>query len=1279
MSVRQPDDPVQPDDRVQPDDLIQPDEAAKGETGLWARLRPWLAVDALWYGLAALVLGIRAQSILTPGGVSDPNADTNAAMRWYGLAIAVLLIGWWGTYRDVSLLAPAQSRVRGLRAWIVDRPDRMRLGFIGVAICANLLAILILRGNWSSWPGGILWAASLALLMVGCADAHISLRLHEWTRVQYIEGALVLATLLVALGMRLWRLGDLAPGMHGDEGEAGTQALAILNGNPVSPFLRGWFSQSNVYYWTLAIFMRVFGTGLFGLRTFAVFCGVVTVLLVYLLGREMFGPRVAIIASAFMAFQSASLIFSRQEFSNVTVPPLEAATLYFLVRGLRTRRYLDWVLAGYAAGLGFYYFAGGRLIAPVAGLFLVYLAVTQRRFLREYWLRVLAFSLAVIAILTPFAAYYVANPLPTNTYPNDRFIWLHHADLTALYGSADWRIILWGQLTRTLSIITHGIDASAMSALDFPIARPLEAVLIVLGLGWALLRWRDSRFFLLSLWFWSSIFVGGVLTTEAPNLPRILGILPVLPLVVAAVLDHLWTQITLAATKVGGTVTWTRYGLVAGGVLVAATIAVSGVQNGQMYLGRYLNEHTNTVVSGQAIYVQRWGTGYYYYDLGAPVVFWAHGDNRFINPHALGEDGANLSNTLPITDNGPKADLPANFMVWPAMSDYLHVLRAYYPGGRVTTMHLGDAEHLTDPLAGYIVSRRLIDAHRTLLARYQPAHGPAISRREPRLGLPAGATPPAGLRYPVQANWIGALVAPAYDTYRFRLTGSGSGRLTIDDLALTGRHGAFLLAQGIHTVRLSASLTNSHTHLSILWADSAHGFQPIPRSFLWDGHIGRGLSGDIQPAPGAISPVTIGAPNRRVDGFLGFRSTGVAFGFMSGIRAHWSGTLRTTQGGDYWFQLNSLGTSSIVIDGQTVVNDLAAGANPNLVEGHVYLDPGQHRVDIRYRWNGGIGYLECWWQPPGKSRQLFVTPQLAPSKPGARRVPDNPPATQLVHPTPESGTQPSGPTAALPAGAAVTLPPSIQPVALAVQSNGQLFVADGRSRRIFVLDQQGHVLRSWGGPGTQPGQFERIDDLAVGPHNQLYVLDGAIPRIQAFTPTGTLTSTIDGRGAWCSPRGFDVSAGGQILVADTCNSAVDVYDSQGNLQLISKGSSQPAEALDQPIDVAAGPNGSIYVADLRQRLVRLDAHGQITGSWPVAVTAAATFTHLALVGAVVYVTAPGAGTVTAVPLSRKTPVAMGGPTGGPGAIAAGPQGRLYLVGSDLHRITVLLAGHSVVR
>jgi 4-amino-4-deoxy-L-arabinose transferase-like glycosyltransferase len=807
-----------------------------------------------WVGLIAITLGLRAQQLL-----NGPTPSIIDSARWYSLAIGVLIAGWWSSYTNQSLLAPSTDRS--------SRLGDLRLGIALRSVALNVVSLFLIFSSGPSVGVGVAaWFTSLGLLIYACRAREARLETPPateittapWILPRKIEAFVFLAIMGVAVVMRLWRLGDLAPGMHGDEGEAGVAALNILNGNLVSPFERGWSTQSNVYYWTLAICMRVFGTGLAGLRSFAVLCGLATVVFVYFLARELFGQRCAFIAGTFLSFQTADLIFSRQQFSNDTVPMFLACVAYFLAHGIRTRRHINFAIAGIASGFALYYYAGGRLVAPTAILFLGYVTLTRRTFLVRYWTHLSTFVVGVVLTSGPFIAYnYFIAPIQGVGYPNDRFVWYHEAELAAQYGVSGWPAILWNQLTRTLSIITYNFDVSAMQVGQFSIARPLESVLIVLGVAWALFRWKDTRFALLSIWFWTSICIGGVLTNEAPDLPRILGILGVMPLLIAVVLDHLSGQFQLVVSSRQALKSMRWAGPAAGVALVLGATAVAGAANWQTYTGTYLNAAGNQIVSIQAQYVSNRGSSFFYYDLGAyfpqvATLYWGHGNNRFLNPVAGGEDVTDLATALPAVDNGPTGQQDVIFLVWTFSPQYkilLHTLRQYYPHGVEKVDHELLRPGQAPILVSYTVSHREIDASRGLQVRDTSPDGRAFVGfdRSAELGH---LRVPVGAQYPVRATWEGSLVVPVTGQYVFRFSGPPGSSFSLDHQRImepsnvvTRTSTSLLLTRGPHTIRFSSTLPTPQSHLELLWnsPDALPGspLQPVQRRYVWDGHPGN--------------------------------------------------------------------------------------------------------------------------------------------------------------------------------------------------------------------------------------------------------------------------------------------------------------------------------------------------------------------------------------------------------------------------------------------------------
>ena len=72
------------------------------------------------------------------------------------------------------------------------------------------------------------------------------------------------------------------------------------------------------------------------------------------------------------------------------------------------------------------------------------------------------------------------------------------------------------------------------------------------------------------------------------------------------------------------------------------------------------------------------------------------------------------------------------------------------------------------------------------------------------------------------------------------------------------------------------------------------------------------------------------------------------------------------------------------------------------------------------------------------------------------------------------------------------------PWGLDLTPDGRLFLADGYANRVLLLNLEGQVLGSIGGPGKMPGQFAFAHALAAGPNGELYTAEILNWRAQKF-------------------------------------------------------------------------------------------------------------------------------------------------------------------------------------
>jgi uncharacterized protein (TIGR03663 family) len=140
--------------------------------------------------------------------------------------------------------------------------------------------------------------------------------------------------------------------------------------------------------------------------------------------------------------------------------------------------------------------------------------------------------------------------------------------------------------------------------------------------------------------------------------------------------------------------------------------------------------------------------------------------------------------------------------------------------------------------------------------------------------------------------------------------------------------------------------------------------------------------------------------------------------------------------------------------------------------------------------------------------------------------------------------------------------------------------------------------REWGVAGSGPGQFAEPRGLAADARGNLYVADTKNSRIQVFDGNGQFVrefgSKGPGEGQFNEPCGLAAEPQGEVWVADTWNQRIAHFSAEGK----PLGSFVDTEkAFFGPRAVIVSRN-FLYVADTgNKRIVRFDKQGNKLGEW----------------------------------------------------------------------------------
>jgi hypothetical protein len=295
----------------------------------------------------------------TPNALSP--SRSNAALTALGVGFLLVLAEINGQAFDIPVL-------KGVPYWL-----QAFLFYGGMTLTAFGLGGVTLRVPSIQWPRREVW-----LLFALFVFAFV-VRLHQldWLRASFDEAIPINAI------VSIWNPND---------------SIGIVT-QPSSYVTTLVFSQ-----WQ-ALAVGIFGKNIIGLRIFSVFIGALSVVFIALLARDLFDRRTGWIAGLLLAVFPPHVHFSRIALLHIADPFVGMLAIWFVVRGIRFNRRVDWALAGIFLGLTQYFFEAGRLFfIPLVVIWIVGMLVLWRGRLRTQWHGFVVMALALI--FTALPAYY---------------------------------------------------------------------------------------------------------------------------------------------------------------------------------------------------------------------------------------------------------------------------------------------------------------------------------------------------------------------------------------------------------------------------------------------------------------------------------------------------------------------------------------------------------------------------------------------------------------------------------------------------------------------------------------------------------------------------------------------------------------------------------------------------------------------------------------------------------------------------------------------------------
>jgi len=559
---------------------------------------------------------------------------------------------------------------------------------VSVVLAADLRYLAAPKATFGIAGG--LWLASIGLLLCAAfagsqlardvtSEPHVT----PWTNWEIV---ILAALTFVALFTRVWDLARFPDNIYPDEIMTGTIATQSYINKIVSApsvFSTVWhgIDLPALWFWLVSLFLKVGGSTLATLRLPAALFGAATVLPLYGLIRGTWGRHAAIAGTAILAFSASNIHYSRLALNNITTQFFWTVCFFFLIRGLRSRRPLDWALAGLSAGLSEYFYYGTRLLPFIPALYIGYLLAFHWKEARQYLSNFALLAGSYFIGFGPLLSHFIWKP---NLYFGrgvSLMIWSPHIPIRFEHLQIAWKTV-WPVIRENL------LGISTQSSQDIiyyaPLLLPAEAALLVLGVALLLWHWRHPAAFLMLISGVGVLLIGGTLIAYSNSVPPLINHwTPAFPefYVALAVPVGAWA----ASMELSGRLRW----------VLPATLAIGlsllGWSNLSFYFHRYYADPASLrsrsyrsaqqnyeIQTAQSRYQASLGPGYHVVAVGQKPPPYDPVTTRYLVADQHWTAVTNPPAQLPSITAGNKG---LAFFFFPGNEQYRELTRRMYPGG----------------------------------------------------------------------------------------------------------------------------------------------------------------------------------------------------------------------------------------------------------------------------------------------------------------------------------------------------------------------------------------------------------------------------------------------------------------------------------------------------------------------------------------------------------------------------------------------------------------------
>jgi hypothetical protein len=337
----------------------------------------------------------------------------------------------------------------------------------------------------------------------------------------------------------LWELPTLPPGLTSGEVTDILISERARQGNIRVYHNVDGEGREGLYHALLVSTTTFTGGGLIGYRILAVFAGMISVAMVYALGRRLYGAPAALTATALFGVNMFAILLSRGIGRETLLPLYVTGTFLTLARALpiygerpvRGANTTTFAILGVSLGAGFYIHPASLVVTLVVMIFIAYMVFTRQPLSR----RALSYTWFAVVVMIVLATPYLISSLGSPELSGARRLFFEGA-------SSNLTSPIEAIISGINGIIFRGDSDPAHNLPDRPLIDLVSGLLLLVGVITTFRYRRQPRFALL---FIAIIFMLPValLAAGSPNFFAFAALLPILMLLIGVGITTLYRSL----------------------------------------------------------------------------------------------------------------------------------------------------------------------------------------------------------------------------------------------------------------------------------------------------------------------------------------------------------------------------------------------------------------------------------------------------------------------------------------------------------------------------------------------------------------------------------------------------------------------------------------------------------------------------------------------------------------------------------------------------------------